>query len=51
MKIRKIIAKSNEEIAREVIRGDWGNGDDRKNRLTANGYDYYAIQSVVNNLL
>lgn len=43
--------KSNEEIAREVIRGDWGNGDDRKNRLTANGYDYYTIQSVVNNLL
>lgn len=43
--------KSNEEIAREVIRGDWGNGDDRKKRLTANGYDYYAIQSVVNNLL
>lgn len=43
--------KSNEEIAREVIRGDWGNGDDRKNRLTASGYDYYTIQSIVNNLI
>lgn len=43
--------KSNEEIAREVIRGDWGNGDNRKNLLTASGYDYYTIQSIVNNLL
>lgn len=43
--------KSNKEIAREVIRGDWGNGANRKNRLTASGYDYYTIQSIVNNLL
>lgn len=43
--------KSDEEIAREVIRGDWGNGADRKNRLTASGYDYYTIQSIVNMLL
>lgn len=43
--------KSNEEIAREVIRGDWGNSVNRKNRLTASGYDYYTIQSIINNLL
>lgn len=42
--------KSNEEIAREVIRGYWGNGANRKNWLTASGYDYYTIQSIVNNL-
>ena len=30
--------KSIDEIAREVIRGDWGNGADRKDRLTAAGY-------------
>ena len=42
--------KSNEEIAREVIRGDWGNGNERKKRLTASGYDYYTIQAIVNNL-
>lgn len=42
--------KSNVEIAREVYRGDWGNGDDRKKRLTASGYDYYTIQSIVNNM-
>ncbi len=40
--------KSNETIATEVIRGDWGNGQDRKNRLQAAGYDYSAIQSIVN---
>lgn len=40
--------KSNEEIALEVRRGDWGNGDDRKNRLAAAGYDYAAIQAIVN---
>lgn len=40
--------KSNETIADEVIRGDWGNGQDRKNRLQAAGYDYSAIQSIVN---
>lgn len=42
--------KSNEEIAREVIAGKWGNGADRKNRLTAEGYDYNAIQAIVNEL-
>ena len=45
------VQKSIDEIAREVIRGDWGNGADRKNRLTAAGYDYSAVQSKVNELL
>ena len=40
--------KSNEEIAKEVLAGAWGNGDDRKNRLSAAGYDYNAIQAIVN---
>ena len=31
--------KSIDEIAREVIAGKWGNGADRKNRLTKAGYD------------
>lgn len=43
--------KSNEEIAREVIRGEWGNGQDRKNRLAAAGYDYSAIQALVNKMI
>lgn len=40
--------KSNEEIAREVARGDWGNNPERKNRLVAAGYDYDVIQAIVN---
>lgn len=40
--------KSNEEIAQEVIDGKWGNGQERKDRLTAAGYDYNAIQAIVN---
>lgn len=40
--------KSNDEIATEVINGNWGNGADRKNALTNAGYDYAAIQSIVN---
>ncbi len=40
-------AKSIDEIAREVIRGVWGNGQDRKNRLTKAGYDYNAVQARV----
>ncbi len=43
--------KSNETIANEVIQGKWGNGTDRKNKLTAAGYDYNAIQSIVNKKL
>lgn len=43
--------KSNEEIAREVIQGKWGNGTERKQRLTAAGYDYSTVQSLVNQML
>lgn len=43
--------KSNETIANEVIAGKWGNGADRKNKLTAAGYDYNAIQAIVNKKL
>lgn len=40
--------KSNEEIAQEIMEGKWGDGDDRKNRLGAAGYDYNAIQTIIN---
>lgn len=43
--------KSIDTIAREVIRGDWGNGADREKRLKAAGYDYNAVQKRVNELL
>lgn len=38
-------------IAREVIAGDWGNGDARKNLLKQYGYDYDRIQAEVNHIL
>lgn len=43
--------KSVDTIASEVIRGNWGNGDERKKKLTAAGYDYAAVQKKVNELL
>ena len=43
--------KSNEEIANEVINGKWGNGEDRKQNLNNAGYDYNAIQEIVNKKL
>lgn len=42
--------KSDEEIAREVIAGKWGNGAERKQKLTAAGYNPTAIQKIVNKL-
>ena len=43
--------KSNADIAVEVFRGEWGNGDERYNRLISAGYDYNAIQSIVNDMV
>lgn len=40
-----------EEVAREVIRGDWGNGAERKKRLAAAGYDPAEVQRMVDRLL
>ena len=42
------VKKSNTEIADEVIAGKWGTGTDRKTKLQAAGYDYNAIQKIVN---
>ena len=44
-------SKSVDELAKEVIRGDWGNGQERKDRLTAAGYNYSAVQARVNEML
>ena len=43
--------KSNEQIANEVIAGRWGNGQDRIDKLVAEGYDYQTIQNIVNEKL
>ena len=39
------------ELVEEVLDGKWGNGDDRKNRLTASGYNYNEVQNAVNEKL
>lgn len=48
---QKPAKKSNDVIAQEVIDGKWGNGADRKKKLTEAGYDYDAIQKIVNDKL
>ena len=45
------VKKTNAELADEVIAGKWGNGEERKQRLTAAGYDYDAVQAIVNKLV
>ena len=42
---------SNSTIADQVIAGAWGNGPDRQKRLQAAGYDYNAVQALVNQKL
>lgn len=42
---------SNEAVADQVIAGAWGNGDDRKRKLAEAGYDYSAVQAIVNQKL
>lgn len=43
--------KTVSQVAKEVINGEWGNGDARKKKLEAAGYDYDEIQKEVNKQL
>ena len=43
--------KSISQVAKEVINGEWGNGDARKKKLESAGYDYDAVQKEVNKQL
>ena len=51
IKLASSTTKTVDAIAKEVILGKWGNGAERRNRLTAAGYDYNTIQAKVNQLL
>lgn len=42
--------KSVDVIAKEVLAGKWGNGEERESRLKSAGYDYDEIQKKVNQL-
>lgn len=39
------------KIAKEVIAGKWGNGAERKRRLTEAGYNYTEVQKLVNKMV
>lgn len=47
----KIHKKTNADIAREVIRGLWGNGSERIRRLRKAGYNPVEIQKLVNKMI
>lgn len=48
---KKPAKKSITEIAKEVIRGKWGNGLTRKLKLKKAGYNYDEVQKKVNQML
>ena len=50
-KIKIPCAANIDEVAKAVIRGEYGNGEERKAKLIAAGYDYAAVQKRVNELL
>jgi len=43
--------KTVDEVAREVIKGKWGSGADRRKKLTEAGYNYAEVQNRVNQIL
>lgn len=43
-------ASANYLAAVDVMNGKYGNGEERKRRLAAAGYDYWAVQHLVNGL-
>lgn len=43
--------KSNLDVAKEILEGKWGNGADRKKKLTEAGFNYEDVQGIVNALL
>lgn len=47
----KPVLKSVDVVAQEVIDGKWGNGEERKAKLTAAGYNYSKVQARVNELM
>ena len=50
-KKQETVKKSVDEVAREVIKGIWGNGQERKDKLTAAGYNYSEVQTRVNEIV
>ena len=47
----EVVKKTVSELAQEVLAGKWGNGEERKEKLTKAGYDYNKVQAEVNRLV
>lgn len=45
------VEKSVDTLAKEVLAGKWGNGSERRKKLTAAGYNYSKVQARVNQML
>lgn len=45
-----VAKKSVAEVAKEVLAGKWGNGTERKTKLTNAGYNYAEVQAAVDEL-
>lgn len=43
-----IVRKSEDEIVQEILKGLWGNGEERKQKMQSAGYEYNSIQQKVN---
>lgn len=39
------------DVAHKGVMGDWGNGQERVDKLTAAGYDYAEVQGVINKMV
>ena len=48
---QKCARKTVDQLAQEVINGDWDVGDERERLLQQAGYDYQAVQKRVNEIL
>lgn len=44
-------SKTIEQVANDVIAGKYGNGDERRKKIEAEGYDYAEVQAKVNQIL
>lgn len=45
------VDKALEDLAKTVVRGDWGNGEERIRRLTEAGHNYAETQGIVNEMV
>lgn len=50
-KVSKTHKKATKTVANKVIRGEYGNGAERKRKLESEGYDYNEVQKLVNQIL